>query len=186
MEPVVNYVTYVTSQESDWLALAAAISSAVAAGVSAAVATWALRFSSKQLTAHETYNKLSVKPYLDGENHIDIHKKKLKYVVSNNGVGPAIIKEFSLYVDGSLIESNDPVRTAVELLVPGIDEKDFGHQTIAIGSYIPTEKRIPLFTISTSEYADPNDLLKKLHSSHHLIIRYESVYGEEFVFDSNN
>lgn len=185
MEPINNYIIYISTQETDWLNVTAASFSAFAALVTAAIAFWALRFSAKQMEMHDKNYRLMTKPKLDDTKVIDIHKQKLIYQLANSGIGPAIVKHTEFYFEGKIIEEEDPITHIIKELVPGIDTHHFGHQTIANDSYIPTNKTLNLLTINCEEYCKVEELATDLARKVRMVIHYESIYEESFTFDTS-
>jgi len=82
----------------------------IAENSSSIIAICALIFTLWQLFVTRRHNELSVTPYLTTWSHID----------NDNGVGPALIKTFQVFVDERGIESQDLglMEKTLEVLFP--------------------------------------------------------------------
>lgn len=187
MSQTVEYVIYGVSEAKDWKDWVPAIASAVSGTISVFVAIWALLFTKRQSDIQEKHNKLSVTPHLDGMSHKNDEEKSFQYQITNNGVGPAIVREASFFVDGKRMESDDPVVEAIRCLLPNIKESNFGHESIGLNSFIAAGSSTTIMTLhGRGMEHTANDLYQIVNKRAYITGRYESVYGESFVFDSRD
>ena len=101
----------ITLTQSDWIALSAMI-----------VAVFALFVTIWDSYQSRKHNRLSVKPFLG--IGVDIHEK-VEFTLSNQGIGPAVIKEFSVYFDGKLLSKNPRADIYRDLLEGSIGKYKF-------------------------------------------------------------
>lgn len=123
-----------------------------------------------------------VKPHLDGLVEIDLATGTYRYQITNNGIGPAIIIDTDVYLDGSLIKSENPLDHAIAAISKNLLRAYPNIRTIASGSYISAAETIVVFEVQSD---DPKLLERELRKRVRLVGRYESIYGERFFFDSN-
>lgn len=157
---------------------------------SAAIASLALFVSVHSAWATRQHNKLSLRPRLttstlrqkasDGLNstlHVGVN-------LTNVGLGPAIVKKADVLLDGEVL----PVSSSTdcrELLLRAIPQAHLGptvhfmrlnkEHAIAVGNDIS----IVEFTM-TDAPEDINEHLERFA----IVVRYESLYGEPFTYDS--
>lgn len=85
----------------------------VAIAISAvAVSLWHGRISQRQLEIAVEHNKLTVRPYLEFIKSIDGSEGTLEITLSNQGYGPAVVKELKLMHDGKNYDAWNPVLDA--------------------------------------------------------------------------
>lgn len=123
----------------------------------------------------------SVLPYLEmwnsnpgkeGESYI--------YLLRNNGIGPAFIKEVKVHYKDS-VYVGDPYNFTYHVIKPKDSINNFYYSNIKKGRLIPPGERIDLIGVSKDTVNAP--ILKKWFSNQDSIqveIIYESVYGERW------
>lgn len=193
---MVEYVLYGISKESGWqdwlppiLSAIAAVMSAIAAVVSVWLARRAINFSSKQTELLETHNKLSVRPHLDGHTFFDTEKKVYKFIMTNNGAGPAILKGSEIYFKDELVNAPDPLVYTIEMIFdhgpnPGPGKHHYGHESVGIDQYIIAGKSVDVFTAYDINGETCEELGLRVEKDVRMVLTYESIYGESFTFDS--
>lgn len=193
---MIDYIFYGFPTETDWkswlppiLSAAAAIGSAIAAAVSVHLSRRAIDFSAKQTQLLEIHNKLSVRPYLDSLTLISSTNNSFTYQITNDGIGPAIVKDVEFFHEDVKITSPEPLTTTIELILSTGPNKthlhyEYGHHTISIGSYISPREAIDIITIPSVRMETCRGLVNRISKNFHILISYESIYGEPFVFDS--
>ena len=129
------------------------------------------------------HNRLSVRPRLRIDR-LTYLKSDVEVTVVNTGTGPAIIRNFSVTIDGIPIVSNDrPVAAAAarQLEIPG----QFGSYTPdpSVGDSLRPGESLKLLTLLNfpDEIEKRNDVHKKLLKIKFYIV-YESIYGEVFSY----
>lgn len=184
MEPFIDSVVYVIPQAGGLLTEWATLLSAIAAIASVIIACVALWLTRKQIRMHEQHNRLMSTPHLSGWNHADCETGTYSFTLENTGLGPAIIKDILLKVDGQQMEgeSAELVEAASDKLFPNIDKRD-QYEMFVKGEFIPPSKKFEIYRIVTSQL-HPDDITQQVQSRTHLVIRYESILGERYVYDS--
>lgn len=140
----------------------------------------------------QRYNRLSVKPYLT--SWASMQDGHYKYELINNGLGPALIENLIIKIDGQQMtgeeEYDAPVKNGVQLLFPNnIYSYDINSSFIGKGYAIPPKDRIIiadiLFNNKERKTIPTKKFIENTIKNHaELIVKYKSVYGEEFSFDS--
>ncbi len=125
------------------------------------------------------HNRLSVRPML----HFDLGIKGNDYLLTmkNTGVGPAIIRSWSVSVDGKSMGTNS-LQVATNLF----EEFEVGHLGGAM--YLPGEGQAmsasDSFQIMKIEnIIDDNEAYQRIMNNFSLcniVFKYESIYSEEF------
>ncbi|MFT5622714.1 MAG: hypothetical protein ACI9FZ_000639 [Bacteroidia bacterium] len=141
--------------------------------------------------ATERHNRISVRPHLSPQHHADYTNEgtTIVYKVSNQGLGPAVIKSVQLFLDKEPFEiGEDPIEsitTAVFGETPGFAVKS---QAWMKAGYALPEK---------TDYEYGTLWFQGMDKSHYpsievgfnrmdIRIEYESFYEERFVFDSRD
>ena len=101
--------------------------------------------------------------------------------LENNGIGPALIKDFSIEVDGKIIKADDEVEEALNVLVKDLPIDKWGHESITRNSFLPAGAKIELATMISKNYS-PEELIKKIDPRVNITIEYTSIYGEFFTY----
>ncbi|MFM5161903.1 hypothetical protein ACEUBB_02335 [Aeromonas rivipollensis] len=126
--------------------------------------------------------KLSVKPYIILQTNHSINDGIFEAYITNKGVGPAILKSFSMFVGDKKLDANMPLHAAIDSVL-GNDEHEYdinavyGLESMAIS---PSDS-IMLYHVKlhnldkelTNSYA-----VHKALTSFRYGIEYESLYGE--------
>ncbi|MDU9393397.1 hypothetical protein [Pseudomonas sp. zfem002] len=136
--------------------------------------------SSKKIDKH---NRLMVTPHISSTTHINKDDGTISLHLENNGIGPALIKDFSIEVDGEKISSGDKVEEALILLLKGLPIDKWGHESIARNSFLPAGKKIELVTIISNKIT-AEEITKKIDSRANVRIDYTSIYGEPYTYES--
>lgn len=86
------------------------------------MALLALGFSIWQGWQIRRHNKLSVRPHLTTWTNTDAEKGYYTIELINNGIGPALIEEFLLKVDGKIIsgQGSEPIEKALKIILPNL------------------------------------------------------------------
>ncbi|MEQ9405539.1 MAG: hypothetical protein RIM99_18265 [Cyclobacteriaceae bacterium] len=120
----------------------------------------------------------SVLPYLEMWNSNQGHS--YSYVLMNNGIGPAFIKEVKVHYNDT-IYYGDPDHFAFYVIKPKDSLKNYSYSNIQRGRLIPAGERVNLISVSNdtlnagilSSWLSHNDSVQ-------VEIIYESVYGERW------
>ncbi len=129
----------------------------------------------------ERQAKLSVLPLLSVINEISVIKDvnikgdlHYKIILSNQGVGPAIIKKFELLFDGETVVLNDTdaYENFLDNKTKEFTDRNFRQRTQ--GSVIKVGERLILWEFNHREDQDTSEVAKL-----GLRIEYESIYRDE-------
>ncbi|MCW8983096.1 MAG: hypothetical protein OQK13_03540 [Gammaproteobacteria bacterium] len=154
------------------------------------IATSAMTFTAYQVIVTRRHNKISVRPHLAESS--DRNRKPgegvLAFVVSNNGLGPAVIKKWEVLLDGEEINISD--HDAAESVIRDLlKEKEFNFTigTLGEGYVMPSNelKKVLIVHFKCKSDDDFNSVETSLNSLD-LIIEYESMYGEKFKLDTRS
>lgn len=149
------------------------------------IAGLALAFTAWQMYIQRKHNQKMSQPHLSGWNHQGHDPESYIFSLENVGLGPAIIKKISLRVEGKEItgEGSDLIQNAIPKIFHGIDYGDPGWEMFSTGEMIPSGKKYHILTVhplnSTSE-----TITSLMRKNARLVIHYESILGEKFLFDS--
>lgn len=168
----------ITEIKSWWLALPAGTT------VSTTIAALAMLATLGQWHIQRKHNRLMARPKLDGQTLINWDLGQVCFSVTNNGAGPAIIKEISISIDGEKMQSDDPLIEAVKTLFPTILENAYGHHSVAVGSYIRPSQTISILTITSASQEAREEIVLRVKERAVLLAKYESIYEESFDYDS--
>ncbi|MCD4773094.1 MAG: hypothetical protein K8R41_06895 [Bacteroidales bacterium] len=126
------------------------------------------------------HNRLSVQPRLELFYSQDYHDKTVKFIIQNNGLGPAIITEVIAIVDSVEYKINQTNKLFELLVSLGIQKIPITYDLLMSGTTLkPTDaRRIVLIKMEYLEKSGvlPDDLGTKIS----FIVKYTSLYGEEF------
>ena len=89
------------------------------------IALCALLFTIWQGIQVRKHNRLSCRPHLTTWTHSEEEKGQYSVELINNGLGPALIEQFLVKVDGKVVpgEGTEPVEKALEILFPNFHYK---------------------------------------------------------------
>lgn len=150
---------------SDWIG----ISSIVIAITALAVTLWQAHIARK-------HNRLSLAPNLIV--HTDTGTNCCSFTLENNGLGPAVIKEFYLVVgDNEIPAANyDAQKKAMKMLKVPLHYSSY---FVSIGEHIAPGKRIELLDIETGQQGDVEFFVKKLKQNLKYKVVYTSMYQDK-------
>lgn len=134
--------------------------------------------------SNRKHNRMTIKPALCHWLHSE--SSAFNFSVTNNGFGPAVVKDFKLFVDGS--EVGGLKDTIIE---QGI--KQLFSQTAQISTAHLNQNYViaPNQTILIAQVnflamdAPSKDEIKKTIERARLLISYESGYGDKFLLDTD-
>ncbi|UYP84234.1 hypothetical protein jpw_08670 [Pseudomonas asiatica] len=172
-----EYLIYVFSPDdpvSPYWSIGTSIASIV-------IALTALAFTWFQIKKTDKHNRLMVTPHISSTTHINSDNGMLSVHLENNGIGPALIKDFSIEVDGKIIKADDEVEEALNVLVKDLPIDKWGHESITRNSFLPAGAKIELATMISKNYS-PEELIKKIDPRVNITIEYTSIYGEFFTY----
>lgn len=148
------------------------------------IALCALFFTAWQLSVQRSHNKVSVKPHLfvfrdkdrlNNEGKITVH-------LINNGLGPAYISDFQVYLDGTVTEANIAVES-----VFGKRDDGFQYTTLGEEFAIAHGQRVSLISIRfpVECWADIEKMESELDRLQ-VVVQYKSAYNNKFILDTRD
>ena len=159
---------------------------AIAGLSSAVIALCALGLTVWQAKITRHHNRLSVTPHLTTWSQRDVANNRYLVELLNNGIGPALIESFYIYVDGQLIsgESTEPIEKALKILFPQYQYTS-GQSFVAKGYMMAEKEARNLVTIVFQGEKVPTPVeVEHATKRARLLIKYKSIYGDEFTLDS--
>lgn len=149
------------------------------------VASIAAMFTAYQSLLLRKHNRLSVKPHLSTwtRNEEDGTRYIIYFCLENNGLGPAIIKDFIVYFDGEKIGDNHDGEALKKIVNEKVKEQGGilrnTISTLGRGFAFPTDRKEVVFAIHMAMHMGfDKELYKKFVDRFDLDITYTSVYGE--------
>ena len=162
----------------DWQVITA-ISSTV-------IALCALGFSVWQAAQARKHNRLSFRPHLTTWTHRNPEKGFYAVELINNGLGPAVIEEFLLKVDGKRISGDgaESIEKALKIVFPNLSYQS--HQSYVAKGYsmVPKER----CTVVAVQFLAPQlpspEFVEHAFDRSDLKISYKSFYEELFYLST--
>lgn len=119
----------------------------------------------------------SVLPYLSIDNQ-GISTKNFKLILSNDGIGPAIIKSVEVITDRNSYFM-DPAQYILEKKPVEKDSIDFYYSNLIPGMLVPANEHIELIG-SQGTLQQANNLMQALEEIN-IKVEYESIYGSRWL-----
>jgi hypothetical protein len=157
--------------------------------IAALIALAALTLAIWEGVMTRRHNRLSVKPHLQLAQHLRGSKGRLGISLSNAGLGPAIVTNCHVEVDGQLMPSNDGCngwKTAASTLE--LEDIVEGYETIAFDPDPDSDEEIPGVVMEAGEtkwlLSAPIDEkaragLEMALPRVQVVVSYQSMYGEK-------
>jgi hypothetical protein len=152
----------------------------------AVIALCALGISIWQSINIHKHNKLSVRPALCSWTSNQTNHYNFKLV--NNGIGPAIIKGFHVYLDDKEIEGHLLMGMQKVLTVLFKEYPFTSSQSVLNKDYvIPEKEAYEIIDIKFTTLKSPHPQeVEKIMKRARLKVSYESAYKEKFIFDTSD
>jgi len=134
-----------------------------------------------------THNKLSVKPLLNIEEH-GHPNRPIKLELCNKGVGPALIKQYSIILDGKEHEAEEFESLEIIIHKIGIDPKT-AQWDAAFPGYsvlLPGESISLLAFRNSHEEEVLYDFLLEQLPRINFLIEYECIYKTQFTLNGRS
>jgi hypothetical protein len=152
------------------------------------IALCALFYTIQQSKNAQNHNKLSFRPHLTTWTHQNSENGRYRLELINNGLGPALIECFTIKIDGRIIsgEGTEPIEKGLKLLFPDI--KYASSQAYLGKSYaMAAKEKRTILDINFLEKVTPKkEIIEHTFNRATLIIKYKSVYEEDFTFSSED
>ena len=146
------------------------------------IALCAVAFTAYQAIVQRRHNILSVKPHISTFTirNRAANSARLQILIMNNGLGPAFINKFQVYLSGQPCEPKAAVGSALKGLSADTSmtvlDDDYAMPAGEVRSVLSVT-----FPCDSEEFFEKvADRLRKLD----LEVLYSSAYGKTFVFDS--
>ena len=154
---------------------------------SSIIAICALALTIWQAYITRQHNKLSVAPYLTTWSTADGDNGDYLIEIVNNGVGPALIKTFQVFVDGAEIkgDTSELVEKATKILFSNYEYQSAN--SFLSNGYMMAEKNkhevlsIKFIGQKKPSYQEYRQTIERAR----LLIEYESIYKDKFIYDSD-
>lgn len=154
----------------------------VITGISSAViALCALGLSIWQGCLARTHNRLSVRPHLTTWTHSDAEKGFYAVELINNGIGPAVIEEFTVKVDGMPIygDRTEVIEKTLKIVLPNLPYRS-QQSYLANGYVMAPKERCTIFAVQfTGQPLPSKEFAQHAMNRGDLEISYKSFYGEK-------
>ena len=125
---------------------------------------------------------MSVLPYLEMGNY-GTNSNAYKYVLKNNGVGPAILKSVKVGIKNGKIYND-----VVDYVRVNLTKKDtiqYYYSNLNLGKLIPEKETIDVIVVNDNKIKSSQRLYQIFNKDSLLIqIEYESIYGEKWVIEN--
>jgi len=153
---------------------------------SVVIAVCALATSIWQASLARKHSIISHRPHLTSWTHNSTSKGLYEVELLNNGLGPALIKNFVVRVDGKVMtgEMTEPLSKALELLFPE-------HPNIANFSFMGKNYAMPAkdcCSVVSIQFTEDNlpspQYVENQLNRADIEIEYESFYEEKFFFST--
>jgi len=146
------------------------------------IALCALLFTAYQIIVQRRHNILSVQPHITTFSNKNRNKEaaQLQVELMNNGLGPAFINEFQVYLDGKPCEAN----VAIDSLLKNYQVKK--QVSVLTDDYaMPSgEARSLISIIFPFKTEDDMEKMEKRLDRLDLLIKYSCAYGKTKTYDS--
>jgi hypothetical protein len=138
------------------------------------VSVWQGRISQKQLEIQREYNRLTVKPYLNFATGWIPSGDEWEIVLTNEGIGPAIVKHTEFIYQGQKFNDWDAVLEAAN-----VKSIRAGSWNLGTDSPFSVDKSINFLKLRIREGE------RSANIGIATTISYESIYGESFELSFN-
>lgn len=146
------------------------------------IAFLALGFTAWQAMIQRKHNKLSVTPHLINHTARSKHNDQvtLSVALQNNGLGPACITKFQVYLDGEPCEQEIAFKSALGELYSNSHFVSLGDTYV-----MPQNESVVLLEVvfKTNSSNQIEIIEERITNRLGLLIHYESIYGDSFVLD---
>lgn len=159
------------------------------------VSVCALFLTISQAATIRKHNRLTVRPHITTytDNTADPERAGVRFIkvrITNSGLGPAIIKTFEPLLDGEPLKADDPddLFPVVAKTIPARMMDDLSYITVLRPGHVMAKDEVVTMAhlaVVPTIHDDPT-ALKQALERFHIRARYESAYGESFVYDSRD
>jgi hypothetical protein len=150
--------------------------------VAETIALCALTLTTWHAHTQRQHNKISLKPHLFTFNTRDKTNNvaRLEALLTNNGLGPAFIKKYQVFLNGQPYEAEAAVKLVLGDLSKNASHTILGDDYAMRQNEVKTLLSVSFHAHSWDEIEAVENRLDKLD----LLINYSSAYGEKCVLDT--
>lgn len=171
------------SSATAWLNVWAVPLSAGAAVFSAIAALAAIWISVTQFRAAKEHNIRMVTPHLSSWRDLDDETGSFTITLTNDGIGPAIVKSVTVAIDGAPLTGQGSVlMDQVVSTVVGRYFKNKEFDMFLEGHYVSPQQTLDILHIRSDKYSC-GELAKLMGERVRLSISYESILGQKYTYD---
>jgi hypothetical protein len=148
---------------------------------SAVIALCALALSIWQGILAKKHNRLSVRPHLTTRTHSDAEKGLYVVDLINNGIGPAIIEEFTVKVDGKRISGDgaEMMEKALRIVFQNLSYRS-QQSYLGMGYVMAPKEQCTVFAVQfTGQPLPSKEFVEHAMNRGDLEISYKSFYDEK-------
>lgn len=155
---------------------------------SAVIALCAIILTIWQIKQAQKHNRLSFKPHLTSWAHQDSEKGSYAFELINKGLGPALIENFTVKIDGKIIsgEGTEPIEKGLKILFPNSQYRTY-QAFMAKGYSMAAKEKLKIVAV---EFSDQTSLtpeaIEHAFNRADLVIKYKSFYKEEYTYSSED
>jgi hypothetical protein len=155
---------------------------------SAMIALCALVLTIWEGVQARAHNRISVRPLLTTWTNNKLEEGLHEVYLVNAGIGPARISKFEVRLNGEIVlgDAHEPIELAAKQL---FHKRKYHIETgwLSVGSILAEKEKIKIVGIRfTKETTPTRDELKVTGRKSAFRIEFESMYGEKFVFDTDD
>ena len=153
-----------------------------------AIALCALVFTIWQGIQARRHNVLSFRPHLTTWTHNNTDKGFFAVELLNNGLGPALIEEFLVKVDGRVIsgQGTEPIEKGLKISFPNLEYTSH-HGYVGKGYSMAAKERVTIAAIQFIKQPFPSsEFVAHAFNRASLEITYKSFYEERFHFSTQD
>jgi len=151
--------------------------------ISLFIAVLAMFFTGWSSWATRKHNRLSVRPVIDSWVHRNEDDKDRHILVwiQNKGFGTGKVLSWDLLLNGRIVTEEVLIKDIETEFKGYFSISDFGEMTP--NSYIAKDEKVTVLRVSVTDKFN-NELVDKFDSRYSLQINYESLYGDEYTYES--
>ena len=146
------------------------------------IALCALLFTAWQALTQRNHNKITVKPHLFTFTARDKHNEtaRLQVLLSNNGLGPAFINKFQIFLNEQECEAEAVIKATLGALA-----ENSSHTILGNDYAMPHNEEKVLFSVTFPVKSwEEIELIEEKLNKLDILIQYSSAYGDKFILDS--
>ena len=123
--------------------------------------------------------RLSVRPKL--EITFSSNKESFGYILTNNGLGPAIITKKKIFVDGEEISYSGFSEYDDLINKLNLNDRKISHSGLYSGKTIKADDKLNIIRFSLNAGEKPDSLIREVYGRVGMEISYKSMYDEKFT-----